>query len=197
MASESAGFAGGVMDSEYKGKDISDILDNLDEKIDIVFRHQMLFSLYRSIPRDYGDGVFMSEVDVHMLGFIEDEPGIIAKKLADMTYRTKGTISSSLSRLEKDGYIEQRVNPENRSERNLFLTEKGMEVCRRHHEYDRKVTYGYILRLLEYCTPEEINGFFKVSHYRSDFFEDVIRDEKAKYEAYCREKRRKTGDGEA
>lgn len=178
------------MNTKYESGEIASLLENLDEKVDIVFRHQMLFSLYRSIPRDYDLGFFMSEVDIHTLGFIEKEPGILAKKIARLTYRTKGTVSSILSRLEEGGFIEQRVNPENRSERNLFVTPKGAEVCRKHREYDRRVTYQYILRLLEYCTPEEIDGFFKVSHYRSEFFEETIEEEKAKYEAHKRERKK-------
>lgn len=169
------------MDKEYTSKDINDIFDNLDEKIDIVFRHQMLFSEYRSIPRDYGLGFFMNEIDIHTLGFIDAEPGIIAKKLAQLTYRTKGTVSVIISRLEKEGFVKQVINPKNKSERKLFVTEKGAHVCKKHREYDRQVTCNYILKLLEYCTPEEINGFYKVSYYRSEFFEDVIKEEKQKF----------------
>ena len=69
------------MKKEFDVSDISEILDSLDKKIDIVFRHQMLFSLYRSIPRDYGMDVLMSEVDVHTLGYIQEHPGILAYRL--------------------------------------------------------------------------------------------------------------------
>lgn len=179
------------MSEGYQSGDVKDLLESLDEKIDIVFRHQMLFSLYRAIPKDYDLGFFMSEVDVHTLGYIEEEPGILAKKIAEKTYRTKGTVSLSLAHLEELGLIEQRVNPQKRSERNLYITEKGAEVCRRHREYDRRVTYNYILRLLEHCTPEEINGFFKVSHYRSDIFEEVVKELRKEYEDHKREQRKK------
>ena len=54
----------------------------------------MLFSLYRSIPRDYGMDVLMSEVDVHTLGYIQEHPGILAKQIAEMTYRSKGRFPS-------------------------------------------------------------------------------------------------------
>lgn len=178
------------MSSDFKSKDINDIFENLDEKIGIIFRHQMLFSLYRSIPRDYDLGFFMSEVDIHTLGFIEAEPGIIAKKLAELTYRTKGTVSVIVSRLEKEGLIEQRVNPENKSERNLYITSKGQYVCKKHREYDRRITYNYMLKLLDYCTPEEINGFFKVTHYRSEFFEEIIKKERKKYKEYKKSEKR-------
>lgn len=170
------------MEKEYEGSGITEILNSLDEKIDIVFRHQMLFSLYRSIPRDYGMGILMSEVDVHTLGYIQENPGILAKKIAEMTYRSKGTVSLSLSKLEEQGLLEQRINPEKKSERNLYLTPAGEEVCRRHREYDRKVTCEYIMELLKHCTPEEINGFYKVSHYRCELFEDVIQRDRKIFE---------------
>ncbi len=170
------------MEKEFDVSDISEILDSLDKKIDIVFRHQMLFSLYRSIPRDYGMGVLMSEVDVHTLGYIQENPGILAKQIAEMTYRSKGTVSLSLSKLEEQGFLEQRINPEKKSERNLYLTPAGEEVCRRHREYDRKTTYNYIMELLKHCTPEEINGFYKVSHYRCELFEDVIQKDRKIFE---------------
>ncbi len=173
-----------IMASNYNGKDVTDIFENLDEKIDIIFRHQMLFSLYRNIPRDYDVGYFMGELEAHILGFIATQPGIVAKEIVKLTYRTKGTISLSLTKLEEQGLIEQHVNPSNKSERNLYLTDKGKEFHKHHKEYDRRLTCDYILRLLEHCTPEEINGFFKVSHYRSDYFEEVIKEERQKYEAY-------------
>ena len=170
------------MEKTYKSPDIEEILTSLDEKIDIVFRHQMLFSLYRSIPRDYGRGYLMSEVDVHTLGYIQENPGILAKQIAEMTYRSKGTVSLSLSKLEEQGLLEQRVNPKKKSERNLYVTPAGEEVCRRHREYDRKTTYAYIMDLLKHCTPEEINGFYKVSYYRCELFEDIIQNDRKIFE---------------
>ena len=170
------------MEKKYEGSDINDILSSLDEKVDIVFQHQMLFSLYRSIPRDYGMGFLMSEVDVHTLGYIQENPGILAKQIAEMIYRSKGTVSLSLTRLEEQGFLEQRVNPDKKSERNLYVTPAGEEVCNRHREFDRKITYGYIMELLKHCTPEEINGFYKVSHYRCELFKDIIQKDRKMFE---------------
>lgn len=171
------------MDINFKNKDINDIFTGLDEKVDIVFRHQMLMSVYQSIPRDYDLGFFMSEVEIHALGFIRREPGMTAKRLGQLTYRTKGTISAMISHLEKEGFLEQRVNPDNMRERNLHLTPKGEFVCERHTAFDRRTTCDYLMAISEYCTPEEINGYFKVTHYRSEYFEKVIEQEKAKYSA--------------
>lgn len=163
---------------EFKDTDINNMISDIDEKIGIVFRHQMLMSAYQSVPRDYDAGFFMSEIEVHSLGFIHENPGITAKQICKLTYRTKGTISSMLSHLEKEGFIEQRKNPDNMRERQLFLTEKGEYTCLQHQMYDRKMTCDYLMEVAKYCTPEEINGYFKVTHYRSEYFEKVLEREK-------------------
>lgn len=172
----------------FKDSDINDMISDIDEKVNIIFRHQMLMSAYQSIPRDYDLGFFMSELEVHSLGFIENQPGITAKQICQLTYRTKGTISSMLSKLEKEGFIEQRKNPENLRERQLFLTEKGKYISKQHRAYDRKMTCDYLIEVAKHCTPEEINGFFKMTHYRSEYFEKVLEQEKEIYKKHSEEK---------
>ena len=174
----------------------SNIFEDLDEKVDIVFRHQMLMDTYASIPRDYDVGFFMSEIEVHALGFIERNPGITAKTLGELTYRTKGTISTMLSNLEKGGFIEQRVNPDNMREHNLYLTEKGLLVSTHHTAYDRKTTANYIMEAAKFCTPEEIEGYYKVSKFRADYFEKVMLEERKKYLDYKKQEKRAKGKAE-
>ena len=164
-----------------KNNDINNMISDIDEKVNIIFRHQMLMSEYQAIPRDYDLGYFMNEIEVHSINFIHDNPGITAKEICKLTYRTKGTISSMLSKLEIEGCIEQQKNPTNRRERLLFLTEKGEHIYQQHKSYDRKVTCDYLMEIAKYCTPEEINGFFKVTHYRSEYFEKKIETEKLAY----------------
>lgn len=162
-------------------QDVNDIFANIDEKVNIIFRYLMLMNVYQAIPREYETGFFMSEVDIHTLSFIEKNPGITAKKICQYTYRTKGTVSTMLAKLEKDGYLEQRVNPDNLRERNLYLTEKGQTACTNHTAFDRKTTVNYLLAASEVCSPEEINGYFKMTQFRSDYFEKVIQKEKERY----------------
>ncbi|MGM9602168.1 MAG: MarR family winged helix-turn-helix transcriptional regulator [Faecousia sp.] len=160
------------------------VFENLQEKVDIIFRYNMLMDQYASLPRDYGLGTFMSEVDIHSLSFIEKEPGITAKEIARRTYRTKGTVSLMLSRLEADGFLEQKVNPNNQRERNLYLTPKGQFVCEQHAAYDRRVTIDYLSEVAKHCTPEEIEGYFKVTHYRTVYFEKELDAQKQAYAEY-------------
>ncbi len=169
---------------DFTAKDITDINENLDEKVDIVFRQQVLMSAYQSIPREYSPGFFMNEVEIHILGFIHKTPGITAKEICQKTYRSKGTISTILSHLEEGGFLRQEVNAENQRERNLFLTDKGREAHQRHAVFDRRTTYDYISKASEFCTPEEINGFFKVTHFRNEYFEKVLENERKHYAEY-------------
>lgn len=159
---------------------IVDLLTNLDEKTDRLFIHQQIMSTYQSIPRDYGTGLYMSETEAHALLYIERNPGITAKRIAEIMYRTKSTISLVINFLDKNGLIIQEVNPENRRERNLYLTDKGRHTCEKHSAYDRKMTSDIIIKLLESCTQEEVNGFFKVIDLRMNYFQSVIEEEKEK-----------------
>ena len=85
------------MEEKRNALNDANVFEHLQEKVDIIFRYNMLMDQYQALPRDYGLGTYMSEVDVHSLSFIEKHPGMTAKELAQMTYRTKGTVSLMLS----------------------------------------------------------------------------------------------------
>lgn len=155
------------------------LLNDLDKKSDDAFRNQLVMAIYQAIPRDYGNDITLSEIDMHALGYIQRTPGITAKKLGDLMYRTKGTISSIINRLEQEGFLYQETNPSNRREHHLFLTDKGNTTCQQHTAYDRNKISEFIIYLSQYCTPQEIDGFFKVLSYRTLFFEKEIQQSKA------------------
>ncbi len=157
------------------------LLSDLDHKIDTAFRNQLIMAIYQSIPRNYGQHVMLTEIEMHSLGYIQQEPGITAKKLGEIMYRTKGTISSIISRLEKEGFLTQEINPDNRRQHRLYLTPKGNEACNQHISFDRKKTSEFIIYLSQYCTPEEIDGFFKVLQHRTEFFEKAIQNDRDEY----------------
>ena len=169
------------MENKFQGNDVQDIFSGLDEKVDAIYKHQSLMMVYQKLPRDYDLGYFMSEVEAHALNYIRREPGMTAKRLGEIMYRTKGTISTLLSQLEKGGFIEQKTNSENLREHQIYLTEKGEEVCVKHTAYDRRTTSNYLSSIAEHCTAEEINGFFKVTHYRCEWLEQTIARERKYY----------------
>ena len=74
-------------------------------------------------------------------------PKTVSYTHLDVYKRQKGTISAMISHLEKEGFLEQRVNPDNMRERNLHLTPKGEFVCERHTAFDRRTTCDYLLAI--------------------------------------------------
>lgn len=169
------------MDKQILTLSTDHLLSNLDAKIDTAFRNQLIMAIYQSIPRKYGQHIMLTEIEMHALGYIQNAPGITAKKLGEMMYRTKGTISSIINRLEKEGFLTQTINPINRREHQLYLTDKGADACNQHISFDRQKTSEFIIYLSQYCTPEEIDGFFKVLHYRTEFFEKAIQNDRDDY----------------
>ncbi|MGN0838210.1 MAG: MarR family winged helix-turn-helix transcriptional regulator [Pyramidobacter sp.] len=152
---------------------ISKALKNLDEKIDALYRYQSVMNCYSLMVRDYGTGITLSEVEAHTLNSIQQEEGLTSKRLAEISDRTKSSISQITSKLEKNGLIRREVNPENKREYRLYLTELGEKTCEAHRNYDREGMLSQVNYLLGHCTPEEIDSFFKVLQYRIGWFRRV------------------------
>jgi DNA-binding MarR family transcriptional regulator len=149
------------------------ILNNLDEKAEALYKYQSVMNCYSLIGHDYGTGVIMSEVEAHTLNYIEAEEGLTAKRLSEISDRTKSAISQIIAKLEKQGLIQRKVNPQNKREHWIYLTDLGKKTCDAHRSYDREGILSQINYLLKHCTPEEIDGFFKVLRYRINWFKRV------------------------
>ncbi len=144
-----------------------------DEKVELLYQYQSVMNSYSQILRDYGSGVLLSEVEAHTLNYIKWEEGLTATRLVEITGKTKSGISQILSRLEKHGLIRREVNVQNRREHHIYLTDLGKRTYDCHRSYDRTAVFAQIQYLLEHCTPEEIDAFFKVLQLRIDWFKKV------------------------
>lgn len=148
--------------------------NDLNEIVDIIYKHQYLLAEYSSIPRDYGNGFLMTEVEAHTLGFIRDQEGITVTKLARNTHRTKGGISKLISKLESKGLVKRVNEPNNKRTYRLYLTEDGEQACETHREYDRTYMLIMLNKLLKECTEDEIKSFLKVLTCRSIIIEKQL-----------------------
>ncbi len=150
---------------------VRNTIDGLNEKVDIIYKHQCLLADYSSTPRDYGTGYLMTEVEAHTLGFISDQYGITATQLARETNRTKGAVSQLISKLEEKGLVERVNEPENKRMYRIYLTEEGRRACDIHRAYDRSNMLEMINKMLLECTMEDIESFFKVLKCRNRIFQ--------------------------
>ena len=78
----------------------------------------------------------LSMPQVAMLNWIAHSPGCGVREIAQGLCVTPPTISVGVRKLIKNGWLEQREDPQDRRARPLFLTEKGdafVEFVQQHH----------------------------------------------------------------
>ena len=86
-----------------------------------------------------------SMIEMRILGEFGRHPNITANQLTNCLIIKKSYLSRKLSKLEREGYISKKKNPNDSRSMQLFLSEKGLELNKYVEEQsDRKV-----LELLE------------------------------------------------
>ncbi|MCB7320202.1 MarR family winged helix-turn-helix transcriptional regulator [Lacrimispora sp. 210928-DFI.3.58] len=154
-----------------KQSELNRVKESLYDKIDAVYRHSALLQGYSMEIHDYGNGYYMSEVEAHTLLYVCQNDDTTVTQLAKDTFRTKGTVSKMLKKLEDKGLVERRQKDGNKKWVYFVPTEEGLRVNEIHRAYDKKETLHMIEALLEDCTLEEIENFYKVTEYRIKFLE--------------------------
>ena len=162
-----------------------DLLAMLDHYVQALYKYQTVMNEYASISKEYGPGIYMTETEAHTLGYIAREEGMTSKRLGEITNRSKSTTSQIVKVLTQKEMIYRRVNPDNKREQLLYLTEKGKVANAQHQAYDHTTMYSVLENLRKHCTKEELDAFFKVLELRTKMYEPLIASEKDK----VREKR--------
>ncbi len=132
------------------------------DKAKILYEFVNLFMDYENTPRDYGLADDLRMVDVHILSYINEHPGILSSEVALQKHKSKAFISQIVSRLERGGYLIRVSEKTDAKKRMLFVTQRGRDLCNSHDDFDARTllkTYKYLLRD---CSPGEIENFYKV-----------------------------------
>ena len=145
---------------------LSDIIQDLNQNVDAVYRHGTLQERYSAIARDYGEGFVLTESEAHTLGYVCEMGEATVTDLADYSFRTKGTISKMLRKLEDKGLVEKFQREGNRKCIYVQPTERGKRANDINRAYDRAATSVMLADLLKTCTIEEVESFFKVTQAR-------------------------------
>lgn len=85
-----------------------------------------------------------------------ENPGIIQEKLAEMIKVDRTTAARAIKKLEMNGFIEKRDDPDNKKIKRLYPTEKGSNVypfIKSENDYSNRVA-------LEGFTEEEAEALF-------------------------------------
>lgn len=87
----------------------------------------------KSVSKSANDN--LSRTEMHALENIQDSPGATLTQIAEMLGVTKATVSVSVSRLVKKGYLVKEKVDQDKRKSELKLTEKGEECCKKHKQF--------------------------------------------------------------
>lgn len=121
-----------------------------------------LLNRYASKPKDFGDGDYITLIEIGILVYISSFPGVTNSTLCEQFGRTKGAISQLIRKLEDKGYIQRSPNPEDAKSFLFYPSLKGMRLIQKINEKDMNDSNGTLLRLLQICSLEDIQTFFRM-----------------------------------
>lgn len=142
--------------------DIDSAYTALNNRINHLYQFVMRYSEYIYSSHHYGGEDPLTMIEVHTLTYIEDYPGTTPTELVKYWGKTKGAISQILNKLQSLDLIVKTKTPDNLKTIHLYVTEKGLRISRFHKLYDIDDINKTMSQLLEKCTSEEIDTFYKV-----------------------------------
>ncbi len=142
--------------------EIDKVYAHLSPRADKLYQFVMANSDYINEAKDYGTGLLISMVEVHILTIIEDNPGITISNLAKKWKRTKSAISQNVKKLEAKGLVYRVRDEEDAKIVHLYPTGEGVQLSTAHKLFDNMDILQTQNDLLRSCTTEEIDAFYKV-----------------------------------
>ncbi len=138
------------------------------ELSNIIYHFSQMQSDSSKQLHDYGTGELYSSVEVHTVTRIEENPGITVTELAKLNFRTKGAVSQIIAKLEEKGLIRREQNQENARQFFLYVTPKGLELSKKHKEYDEQALGPALDDLISLYGYEAVEKFFIIMEKFSD-----------------------------
>ncbi|GAB6087486.1 MarR family winged helix-turn-helix transcriptional regulator [Alkaliphilus crotonatoxidans] len=84
---------------------------------------------------ELGEEMIFYRGEIHMLKLVGDQPGIYISEMARSFNITRAVVAKTVGKLAKRGMLTKEEDPHDKKRLKLFLTEKGQEAYRLHHEY--------------------------------------------------------------
>lgn len=142
--------------------EIDRVYAQLSPRADLVYSFVTVYNAYINELRDYGTGVQINMVEVHTLTMVADNPGITVKELSKMWNRTKGAVSQNVAKLESKGLVTRSRSETDARQVQIFATEAGQKLSTAHKLFDNMDIMQTQRDLLQSCTIEDVDAFYKV-----------------------------------
>lgn len=116
--------------------------------------------LHRLLKQRYAveNGMKMTVEEVILLYMLDARTNQILQNIAIATGKNKSVILRMIDSLEEKGLVRRTVNPQDRRENFLAITEVGERVVDRYREIEKQLSD----ELLNDIAPEKIEVFFEV-----------------------------------
>lgn len=108
--------------------------------------------------------------EMHTIDIIGKSPLVTPTDIAKELMLTLGTVTTSLNKLEKKGYIERQRSDSDRRVVYVHLTKKGRLLYRLHREFHKKM----VLQILEGMSESEAEALKKGLVSLHQFLEDLM-----------------------
>ncbi|CAM3332905.1 MarR family winged helix-turn-helix transcriptional regulator [Vagococcus fessus] len=135
---------------------------DLNNRHNNIYQFVMLYYNYIISKHDYGTGDLVSMIEAHTITYIEENPGTTVSELAVYWKKTKGAISQTVTKLVEKGFVKKEQSPDSAKTYLLYVTEEGFKLSKAHKMYDIIDIAKTLDQLLETCSVDEIESFFKV-----------------------------------
>lgn len=160
------------MSRDKKG---NDLFRQLYERARIMYNFTNLMSIHSKHTDCSEIDPELSMTEVHTLVDILENPGITVTDLGKLNKKTRGAVSQITSKLEEKKYLTKKVSDHHGKILELYLTAQGTRIAEEHEQYDVKALTATLNKLLDCCSIDEIDNFYKVMEsYNSILQEEVF-----------------------
>lgn len=115
---------------------------------------------YDALLHDY-HGTILFQAESQIIKAIGNHPGITGSELSKLFHKTTSATSQLIRKLKQKGWVLQKRNVRNNREYNLYLTQTGSEIYRKHQKFE-EACYLRTFHQLDGFTEKELETYIAI-----------------------------------
>lgn len=135
---------------------------------DIFFDFVQAYQRYSNSVHLLDNNVEITTVEAHLLRHICQNKGLTLTDIVNYWGRTKGTVSSQISKLEQKGFVYRQKCDKNSRINHIFPTEKGVETYERYIRFNKAEVDEFMEKWLEKYTFEDADFLLEMMQFYID-----------------------------
>ena len=123
------------------------ITDRQFEKLSEIWHRLLKIHSELKLEKQFPNLQGMSNAEIGILRIVSENKDIILKDINQQLQLPKSTLTNTINRLEKQGYLHRLISNRDLRSYCLELTEKGMLVQKEHCSYEKLIMTGFLQAL--------------------------------------------------